>query len=229
MLNHFIREMERLTCEILKLAASVEEMILIATQALCDGRRDLAEQVVNGDATIDDWEVRIEEECLKILALHQPVAADLRRVTAVLKINNDLERMADLAVNIAERALYLDENCPGAIIPEKLEAMTTAAVKMVRGSLDAFVNLDACKARAVCAYDDEVDRLNREIIAELKESLRSYPERLEAGFELFSATRHLERIADHATNIAEDVVYMKEGAIIRHHYGDPQRVTRKHV
>lgn len=218
MLNHFFRDMERLTCEILKLAATVEELIHTAIQALCDSRADLADRVLRSDEAIDDWEVRIEEECLKILALHQPVAVDLRRVTAVLKINNDLERMADLAVNIAERAIYLNKYCPGAAIPEKLEAMTAVAIRMVRGSLDAFVNLDADKARSIRALDDEVDRYNREIIDDLKMSMRSDPDRIEAGLELFSATRHLERVADHAANIAEDVVYLKEGEIIRHHH-----------
>lgn len=216
MLNHFFRDMERLSLDVLKLAAAVEEMAMASIQAFRDERPDLAEEVLKGDERIDDVEVRIEEECLKILALHQPVAGDLRRVAAVLKINTDLERMADLAGNIAERALYMNAHCPGALIPESLDRMTAVAVRMVRGGLDAFINLDAERARAIRALDDEVDRLNREIIEEIKESIRTHPDRLDAGLEIVSVSRHIERIADHAVNIAEDVVYLKEGEIIRH-------------
>jgi phosphate transport system protein len=175
----------------------------------------LAQRVIDGDSKIDQEENHIEEEGLKILALHQPVAVDLRRIAAALKINTDLERMADVAEDIAERALHLAQ-LPPIPIPEKLQHMTNLTTLMVRQSLDAFVNLDTNQARFVCRMDDEVDRYNKEIIDELLVAMRESPDMVEPGMSFFSATRHLERIADHATNIAEDVVYLVEGEIIRH-------------
>jgi phosphate transport system protein len=216
MSKHLQQDLGRLQRDLLSLAASVEEAIHKAIWALRCRETDPAEQVIAGDALIDQEETSIEEECLKILALHQPVAIDLRRIAAALKINTDLERMADIAEDIAERALHLAQ-LPEVPIPEKLQRMTDLAVSMVRQSLDAFVNLDSHQARRICRLDDEVDRYNKEIIDELVRLMRQSPENVEAGLSLFSATRHLERIADHATNIAEDVVYLVEGTIIRHH------------
>jgi phosphate transport system protein len=160
-------------------------------------------------------ENHVEEECLKMLALHQPVAVDLRRITAALKINGELERMADLAEDIAERAVQLARP-PHIPIPDKLQRMTDLTTSMVRQSLDSFVNLDARLARLVCRLDDEVDRLNQAIIEELIALMQKAPEMVVPGLSLFSATRHLERIADHATNIGEDVIYLVEGEIVRH-------------
>jgi phosphate transport system protein len=139
----------------------------------------------------------------------------LRRIAAAMKINTDLERMADLAGSIAERAVHLAE-LPPVPVPAKLQRMTDLTTTMVRQSLDAFVNLDARQARLVCRLDDEVDNYNDAIIQELITTMKKSPDMVEAGISLFSATRHLERIADHATNIAEDVVYLVEGEIIRH-------------
>jgi phosphate transport system protein len=215
MSQHLQRDLDNLQRDLLALAASVEEAIHKAIRALQDRQPHLAQQVIDGDNQIDMEENHVEEECLKILALHQPVAIDLRRIAAALKINTDLERMADLAEDIAERALHLAELTPTPI-PRKLQAMTDLTTTMVRQSLDAFVNLDPGQARLVCRLDDEVDRYNNEIIAELIQMMRSSPAQVEPGLSLFSATRHLERIADHATNIAEDVVYLVEGEIIRH-------------
>jgi phosphate transport system protein len=177
---------------------------------------NLAHEVVAGDSAIDQEENYIENECLKMLALHQPVAIDLRRIIAALKINTDLERMADLAVNIAERALSLAV-LPPLDVPDKLQHMTDLTTSMVRQSLDAFVMFDAEQARQVIRLDDEVDRYNREIIAELIGHMKQTAELVPAFMSFFSAVRQLERIADHATNIAEDVVYLIEGEIIRHH------------
>src|SRR5262249_12811384 len=156
----------------------------------------LARQVIAGDSEIDQEENHVEEECLKILALHQPVAVDLRRIAAALKINTDLERMADLAEDIAERGLRLLQ-LPAIPVPEQLQLMTDLTTAMVRESLDAFVNLDTRQARRVCRLDDEVDRYNETIIADLIRLMQSAPEMVEPGLSLFSATRHLERIADH--------------------------------
>ncbi len=215
MSKHLQRDLDNLQRDLLTLASSVEEAIYQAIHALQEREPSLAQKVIAGDTQIDQEENHIEEECLKILALHQPVAVDLRRIAAILKINTDLERMADLAEDIAERALYLTQ-LPPVPIPEKLQRMTDLTTAMVRQSLDAFVNLDARQARRVSRLDDEVDRYNRDIIAELIPAMRASPEMIEPGMSLFSATRHLERIADHATNIAEDVVYLVEGEIVRH-------------
>jgi phosphate transport system protein len=207
--------MENLQRNIITLAASVEETIYKAIRALVEREVTLAQQVIADDEPIDQQENEVEEECLKMLALHQPVAVDLRRIAAVLKINTDLERMADLAGDIAGRALVL-ARFPQIPIPEELQRMTDMTASMVRQSLDAFVHMDARQARRVCRLDDEVDRYNRDIIQEIIQVMQKSPEMIEPGLSLFSATRHLERIADHATNIAEDVVYLVEGEIIRH-------------
>src|SRR5437879_1064308 len=214
-MKHLQRDLDRLQRDILALAGSVEEAIHKASRALRDRQPALAQQVIDGDSKIDQEENHIEEECLKILALHQPVAVDLRRIAAALKINTDLERMADVAEDIAERALHLAQ-LPPIPIPEKLQHMTNLTTQMVRQSLDCFVNLDTRQARVVCQMDDEVDHYNKEIIDELLVAMRESAEMVEPGLSLFSATRHLERIADHATNIAEDVIYLVEGTIVRH-------------
>src|SRR5262245_41553464 len=215
MSKHLERDLDNLQRHLVTLAASVEEAIHKATRALQQRDAGLAHEVIDGDNEIDEEENRVEEESLKILALHQPVAIDLRRIAAGVKINTDLERMADLAEDIAERAVHL-ARLPEIPIPEKLQRMTDLTTAMVRQSLDAFVNLDTRLARLVCRLDDEVDRYNEEIIDELVRMMQESPEMVQQGLSLFSATRHLERIADHATNIAEDVVYLVEGEIVRH-------------
>jgi phosphate transport system protein len=215
MSKHWERDLDNLQRHLMALAASVEEAIFKGTRALQERNIALAGEVVAGDSVIDQEENYIENECLKMLALHQPVAIDLRRIIAALKINTDLERMADLAVNIAERALSLAE-MPRIAVPDKLQRMTDLTTSMVRQSLDAFVMVNAEQARRVIRLDDEVDRYNREIIAELIVTMQQTPEQVPAFMAFFSAVRQLERIADHATNIAEDVVYLIEGEIIRH-------------
>jgi phosphate transport system protein len=215
MSKHLERDLTNLQRDLLALAASVEEALHKAIKALQERDTQSAQEVIEGDNQIDQEENLIEEECLKILALHQPVAIDLRRTAAALKINNELERMGDLAEDIAERALRLARP-PYFPIPEKLQSMTDLTTSMVRESLDAFVNLDARQARRVCRLDDQIDRYNVEIIEETVTVMRQSPEMVDPGLSLFSATRHLERIADHATNIAEEVVYLVEGEIIRH-------------
>jgi phosphate transport system protein len=215
MSRHFHRDVENLHRQILSLSAQVEEMIDRAGQALCEGEHTQAEQVIQADDRIDEREVQIEEECLKMLALHQPVAIDLRRIATVLKIDNDLERIADLAVNIAERAQALHER-PDFPIPSKLERMFLMATEMVRGALRAYVDCDAEAALRICERDDDVDQLNRDIIADLVELMQRKPPWIDPALHCFSAVRHLERIADHAVSIAEDVVYLVSGEIVRH-------------
>ena len=150
-----------------------------------------------------------------MLALHQPVAGDLRRIASAMMITTDLERMGDLAEEIAERALEVAK-APGVGIPDKLQKMADLTTIMVRQSLDSFVNQDKAQAERVLRMDDDVDRYNAEIIADLIEAMKQNPEVVKPCLSLFSATRHLERIADHATNIAEDVIYLIEGEIVRH-------------
>lgn len=215
MSKHLQRDIERLNTELLNISSMVEEMIDKATQALADRRHDLAGQVVQSDEYVDQHEVHVEEECLKILALHQPVAVDLRRIATVMKVNNDLERIADLAVSIAQRAQAMDE-FPAFPIPQKLPPMVVMATQMVRSSMNAFVNMDTAAARRIIALDKSVDQANRDIIAELQTLMQKRPEAVPAALHCFSAVRHIERIADHATNIAEDVIYLAEGDIVRH-------------
>ena len=220
MTKHLQRDLDSLHQEILSLSATVEEMIDKAATALSERRPDLADEVMQSDNEVDQMEVHIEEECLKILALHQPVAIDLRRIATVLKVNSDLERIADLAVNVAERAKALDEY-PTFPLPSKLLRMATMASQMVRGALDAFVSLDAVNALRLIALDETVDELNVEIIGELQALMQANPEQVAPALFCFSATRHIERMADHATNIAEDVVYLVEGDIVRHRRDNP--------
>ena len=215
MSKHLERDLNNLQRDLLTMASAVEEAILKATTALKTRDTKLAQEVIEGDSQIDQDENHVEEECLKILALHQPVAVDLQRIASALKINAELERMADLAEDIAERAKHL-ATLPSLPIPSKLQRMTDLVTSMVRQSLDAFVRLDSRLARLVCRLDDEVDEFNSAIIDEIIAMMKSNPALVEPGVSLFSATRHLERIGDHATNIAEDVVYLAEGEIIRH-------------
>src|SRR4051812_22016105 len=214
--RHFVRDMEGLWRQLLKMAAVVEVALNNSVRALIDGNPELASEVKSGEPTIDRWEVQIERDCLKVLALHQPVASDLRRGAAILRINGDLERMADLAPHIAKRAPKLAQDPVRRALPRGLEAMAAEALEQVRESLDALSQGDVGLARAVIANDRKVDRHRSAVVEELKQAIRDDPDRLDSWLRLINAARNLERIADHATNIAEAVVYLKEGDIIRH-------------
>jgi phosphate transport system protein len=214
MSKHLERDLERLQKRIVGLATLVEEAAFKAVQALRDHDRTLAHEVIDGDEAIDRAENDIAEECLKLLALHQPVAGDLRRIATVLMITTDLERMGDLARHVGEAALAL--SAPPVEIPPQLSQMTDLSLSMVRQSLDAFVNLDSQLARRVVRMDDSVDQFNDDLIAELTAHMKQSPDFIEPGLNLFTVVRHLERIADHATNIAEDVIYLVEGEIVKH-------------
>lgn len=212
---HFTRDMDRLHRHILSMFALVEETIHRSVEGLLSRSSDVLAELEERDAEVNRHDIEIEEECLKILALHQPVAVDLRRVAAVLKITGELERVADLGVNIAERTAGLAAHSEP-VIPPRMKEMSELSLDMLHRSIDSFVELNADMARQVCADDDAVDRLNDVIIAELKKTMTESPLLVDPAMHLFSVTRHLERVADHATNIAEDVVYMIEGEIIRH-------------
>ena len=221
MARHLERDIEHIHRRLMNLFAIVEKMIDDAVRALTEKHVDLANRVLETDKQVNTVEVEIEEECLKILALHQPVAGDLRRITTVLKINVELERMADIACNIAERAecMHRHSYFP---IPKKLPEMVRQATRMVRLVLDSFVDSDAKLALQVIYMDEVVDQYNREIISELKELMKSDPELIEPSLHCFSASRHIERVADLAENIAEDVIYLVDGEIVRHRHGNPE-------
>jgi phosphate transport system protein len=213
--KHLQRDLDVLKRDILTMGALIEEATNKAIVALTNRRLELVQEVVDGDRIIDTKEVELEEACLKVLALHQPVAADLRFIVAVLKVNNDLERIGDLASNVAERARALASEDP-LPIPLRFEELGEKVLDMVRGSLDALVNIDTELARKVCADDDIVDEMNRDLFRRAQAMMRDKPETVEAAVNALSASRHLERMADQATNIAEDVIFMVEGEIVRH-------------
>ncbi len=215
MSKHLERDFEKLTRMLLDLSSLVEDATSKAIMALVDRRMDLANEVTQGDDRIDREEVQIEEECLKVLALHQPVAADLRFIIVVLKVNNDLERMGDLAANIAERAAFLSGREPLRIALD-FPRMAHSVREMVRQSLDALIQRNTRLAREVLERDDEVDEIHRGMYIMLQKLMREDPETVERSVHLLSTSRHLERIADLATNIAEDVVFMVEGEMLRH-------------
>ena len=217
MTRHLQTELMKIKKRILSLGALVEENLRMAVNSIEPRNAAEAEKAIHADRKVDEIEVEVEEECLKILALHQPVAVDLRFLASVIKINNDLERIGDESVNIAERVVYLASRPP--VAPD-IEYVTMAekTQKMLKGSLDAFVNLDVDLAYKVILKDEEVDVLNRNIIAEVIETIRKNPEYVDALVCYISIARYLERIADHATNICEEVIYMIEGEISRHRY-----------
>ena len=209
------QELEKLKEQILTMGGFVEEAIRKSMKALVERDRDLAIQVIDGDAIINNHDVEIEEECIKFLALWQPTGSNLRFVTTAIKIITDLERMADLAVDICERTVELNDEPP--LKPYiDLPRMAEAAQKMLKDSLDAFVARDADLAMTVCEADDFVDNLNQQIFNELLIYMLKDPKNISRAVRLTYITKYLERIADHATNIAEMVVFLVKGKVIRH-------------
>jgi len=212
---HLKKEIDNLKKELLTLCGMVEDSFWQAIKSIKNRDVKLAKKVINSDIQIDQMEVKVEEDCLKILALHQPVAIDLRFIITALKINNDLERIGDLAVNIAERSQFLSAQKPIDMLFD-FETMAEKTQAMVKKSLDALVNIDCELASQVCQADDEIDAINRQMYDQVKDQIKEAPENIETLIHLLSVSRHLERIADHATNIAEDVIYMVKGEIVRH-------------
>ncbi len=223
MKRHLQRELENIKKRILSLGAMVEERVRMAIQAFETKNGELSQRIIESDREIDEAEVELEEECLKIIALHQPVAVDLRFINAAIKINNDLERIGDEAVNIAERVENISRRVPLSV-PFNFVAMAEKAEAMLKESLDALVNQDVDLAYKVCLDDDDVDRMNRMVYDKVKEAIEKHPDRVAYLLNLFLIARHLERIGDHATNIAEDVIYMIEGEISRHKKDDFRRI-----
>ncbi len=215
MTKHFQRELENIKKMLLSLGAMVEDRVRLATVAINACNADYAEKIIRSDYEIDEMEVEVEEECLKVLALHQPVAVDLRFLIVVIKINNDLERIADEAVNIARRVKTLakfdlqETSFDYSVMAEK-------AGKMLKMSLDALVNLDDDLAWEVVTLDDEVDHIQKVAYEQIKREMFESSDQLKYWINVFLISRHLERLADHATNIAEEVIYLVEGEIVRH-------------
>jgi phosphate transport system protein len=214
--RHFDEELKELNKLLLKMSGLVEEAISLSIKALVERKDNLAGEVIKSDELINMLEIEIDELCLRLLALRQPAAMDLRFIASAMKINSDLERIADQAVNIAERAQEIIKQPllkPLIDIPR----MATIAQKMVKDSIDALVNKDEALARDVCKRDDEVDNLNDQVFRELLTYMMQDPKTITRAVELILVGRHLERIADHATNIAEDVIYFVKGKTIKHH------------
>ena len=215
MRKQFTKELENIKKRILALGALAEERVQMALKAIDTNDSDLADKIIKSDYEIDEMEVEIEEECLKVLALHQPVAIDLRFLIAVIKIHAELERIGDQAVNVAERVgvtakrEQLDFYFDYAAMGEKVQAM-------LKRSLDAFIHLDYDMAFKVVLMDDEVDKIKDEAYNQIKKAISQNPDKIGYLINLFLISRHLERLADHTTNIAEQVVYLVEGDIIRH-------------
>jgi len=219
MARHIERQLGQLKERILRIGTLVEEAIAKSITALINRDTPLAQRVMASDEEIDRMEVEVEEECLKILALYQRVAADLRLVDSVLKINNDLERIGDLAKNIAKRVAQL-ANAGDIELPAEIRTMATLAQEMVKESLDAVVNGDPALARRAREEDDAVDEARQRVRKMVLAGIKAEPERVESLLRINSVSKHIERIADMATNIAEDVIYMVEGDIVRHRAGD---------
>jgi phosphate transport system protein len=214
--RHLQVELDTLRQQVLALCGAVEKQLALAARAVDTRDAELARQVVDGDEAIDEGEVQLEEECLKALALYQPVAVDLRLIVAILKMNNELERIGDLAVSIAERAVDLVA-AGGERIRYDFGPMAARVQGMLRKGPDALVSLDVSAALAVCEEDDEIDIMHRRVFDFVSERIRDGKDPVQALLCLISISRSFERIADHATNIAEDVLYMVTGDIVRHH------------
>ena len=209
------REITSLKKKILQMTALVEESVRKAISAVRHKNEALAEEVIQNDDHIDLVENELEEECLKILALHQPVAIDLRYVVVCMKINNDLERIGDLAVNIADRAKAISRD-EDEFMPESISMMIDTAIAMLKKSLDAFIEMDTKLAREVSLMDDVLDELNRNMYLEIKDLIIKDPKRTAYLLHVIGVSRQLERIGDYAVNISEDVIYMIDGKIVRH-------------
>jgi phosphate transport system protein len=214
--RHFVEELEQLTSKLLEMSSLVESAIQRSISAVIHKDRSAADEVFRNEARINEIEIEIDEFAINLLALNQPMAADLRLIVAALKINTDLERMGDLSVNIAERAISL---LGETVIKPMVDIPHIAGLvqSMVRKALDAFVNRDADLARSVLASDDAVDSMRTACYHELISFMEKDPQNIRPSMDLLAVTRNLERIADHSTNVAEDVLFLVKGVDVRHH------------
>jgi phosphate transport system protein len=215
--HHFEEELQALKHRLLNMGALVEERVHQAILSLIERRPEATDRIINGDQDVNDLQIEIDDRCLKLLALQQPMATDLRLITAAMKINSDLERIGDQAVNIAENAARVLAHPPLKPLLD-LPHMAEITERMTRDSLDAFVRRDADLARAILARDDEVDQLKDQVFRVLLTYMMADPATIERALGLILVSRNLERIADHATNIAEDVIFLVEAKDVRHHH-----------
>ena len=214
--RHFDEELKGLKQRLLHMADTAQEMIGLSVKSLAERKEQLAKEVFKLEEKVNHMEIEIEDDVLKLLALRQPAAGDLRLLTAILKINNDLERVADQAVNISEIAIDLMKQPPLKPLID-IPNMANLAQKMIRNSLEAFVNQNAALAKQVCLDDDNVDRLNDQVFRELLTYMMEDPKSTTRAVDLILVSRNIERVADHATNISEDVIFIVEGKNIKHH------------
>jgi phosphate transport system protein len=214
--RHALRDQDVLWADFLALAASVVNSLEKSVEAICNGRFDLISDVENEEEDSDRREVQIEQECLRILALYEPVASDLRRMATVLKVNRDWERIADLALRVARRGRKLARQPGGMAIPGELKQLARDVLLQVRVTCQALASREVATARAIIVGDAAIDAQYRALRKQFKTGLGQQPEQLDAWLELMNTARNLERIADHAVGIAQTVVYLEDGVIIRH-------------
>jgi phosphate transport system protein len=219
--RHFQEELEQLKTRLLEMGGLAEEQVRLAVKALMERDRELIDLVLHGDDPLNKLHIEIDGRCFTLLALHQPMAVDLRAIVAAVKINTDLERVGDLAINIAEAARRYAQHAPVKKLID-IPRMATIAQNMLRDSLDAFVRRDTGLAQRVLNEDDKLDALKTQIFRELLTYMLQDPATIEAALDLILISRHLERIGDHATNIAEDVIFMVSARDVRHHAGEGQ-------
>jgi phosphate transport system protein len=214
--RHFAEELDELKQRLLAMGGLAEERLRAAVHALVERDRDLMTEVIRGDEAVNSLHLEIDDRCFKLLALHQPMAVDLRVIVAAFKINSDLERVGDLAVNVAEAAERYVTHAPVKPLID-LPRMAEMARQMLHGALDAFVSKDVEAAQRVLTQDDVLDGLKNQIFRELLTYMLGDPRKIEPGIDLILVSRHLERVGDHATNIAEDVIFIVEARDVRHH------------
>ena len=216
---HFQEELEQLKARLLEMGGLAEDRLRLSVKSLVD--RDLAaiEKVLAGDAAINQLHIELDDRCFKLLALHQPMAVDLRSIVSAVKINTDLERVGDLAVNIAEASRRYLQHPPVKELID-LPRMAVIAQDMLRSALDAYVRRDTALAQAVLDRDDELDALKTKVFRDLLDHMLRDPGTIEPSLDLILVSRHLERIGDHATNVAEDVIFMVSAKDVRHHGAD---------
>lgn len=219
MQRHFVQELEALKTNLIKMGSFAEQAIADSIRALLERRKDLAQQVVSQDQQINSYEILIDDAVVDLLALQQPVATDLRFILAASKINNDLERIGDHAVNIAESALLCIELSPMKPLVE-ITQMAQITKGMLRDAIDGFIHSNATICKAVLQNDDIIDDLNKKVVHDLVEIMRQKPEKIEQALEFIRVSRNLERVADLATNIAEEVIFVAEAKVVKHHLGD---------
>ena len=222
MQRHFERELESLQTTIIKMGSAAEEALKLSIESLLDGSLDVAHQVIAGDERINSLEVEIDNAIVDLLALQQPVAVDLRLILAAQKINNDLERIGDHAVNIAQSAISLAKRQPQETLLE-LPKMAEIARRMVRDALDGFIHREVRLGTKVLEQDDTIDEMNKSMTRQVIELMKSDQKSIETGLDLIRVSRNLERVADLATNIAEEVIFIAQARVVKHHASDSPR------